>query len=219
MNCRLHGYNPHMTTGRTLMRNLLLGLLFCIPLAATAAPMSNDDVVRMVRGGLGDPTVIQAIDAAEAGFDTSPDGLVRLKSGGVSDAVIQRIIARKGAAPVAAYAPPANICRECGTITGIREVNKPGQASGLGAVAGAVAGGVLGRNLGGGNHRTSGAILGAVGGGVAGHQIEKVATSGKSFEIDVRLDDGSYKVFHQDSHPSWNPGTRVRMVNGALAPL
>jgi hypothetical protein len=33
--------------------------------AALAAPMGNDDVVRMVRGGLADATVIQAIDAAE----------------------------------------------------------------------------------------------------------------------------------------------------------
>ena len=201
------------------MRNFLLGLLLLIPLAATAAPMTNDDVIKMVKGGLSEPTVIQAIDAAEAGFDTSPDGLVRLKGGGVSDTVIQRIIGRKGAAPVAAAAPVAGICRECGTITGIREINKPGHASGLGAVAGAVAGGVLGRNLGGGNHRTSGAVLGAVGGGVAGHQIEKYATSGKSFEIGVRFDDGNSRAFTQDSHPSWSAGARVRVYNGVLSPL
>ena len=73
------------------MRNFLLGLVLLIPLVASAAPMTNADVIKMVKGGLGDATVLQAIDAAEAGFDTSPDGLVMLKGGGVSDAVIQRV--------------------------------------------------------------------------------------------------------------------------------
>ena len=78
------------------MKNLLLALLLALPLAAAAAPMSNDDVIKMVKGGLSDATVIQAIEGAEPGFDTSPDGLVKLKQGGVSDAVIQRILSRKG---------------------------------------------------------------------------------------------------------------------------
>ena len=71
------------------MRNILLAILLAAPIAALAAPMSNDDVIKMVKGGLSDATVIQAIDAAEPGFDTSPDGLVKLKQGGASEAVIQ----------------------------------------------------------------------------------------------------------------------------------
>ncbi|MBI3371796.1 MAG: glycine zipper 2TM domain-containing protein [Betaproteobacteria bacterium] len=208
------------------MRKLIAVLLLLLPFAATAAPMTNDDVIKMVKGGLGEATVLQAIDAAEAGFDTSPDGLVKLKGGGVSDAVIQRIIARKSTAPTAAAAPaaspappPASVCRECGTITGIREIDKPGQASGVGAVAGGVLGGVLGRQIGGSNHRTAGTVLGAVGGGLAGHQIEKSAKSGKTWEVGVRFDDGNSRIFTQDTHPSWYTGARVRLVNGALAPL
>ena len=116
------------------MKKLLLSLLLVLPLSALAAPMTNEDVIRMVKGGLSDATVLQAIENAEPRFDTSPDGLVMLKQGGVSDAVIQRILGRRGSAPVAAPA----ICVECGTVTGIREINKPGQASGVGAVAGGV---------------------------------------------------------------------------------
>ena len=202
------------------MRNILISLLLAIPCAALAAPMTNDDVIKMVKGGLGEATVIQAINAAEAGFDTSPDGLVKLKQGGVSDAVIQRIIGRKSAAPVpaAAHAAPP-VCRECGTVTGIREINKPGQASGVGAVAGGVLGGVLGRSLGGSNHRTAGTVVGAAGGAVAGHMIEKKAREGKVFEIGVNFDDGSSRVFTQETHPSWNQGSRVKLVNGALTSL
>ena len=210
------------------MKNFLAGLLFFLPLAAAAAPMTNEDVIKLVKGGLGEATVLQVIDTSEPGFDLSADGLVRLKAGGVSDTVIQRIISRRSGAPAAAgiatvpalaTPAPAVSCRECGTVTGVREIDRPGDASGVGAVAGGVLGGVLGRQLGGGNHRTAGTVLGAVGGGVAGHQIEKYATSGKSFEIGVRFDDGSSRVFTQDTNPNWNSGARVRLVNGALAPL
>ena len=208
------------------MRRLLASLLLAIPLAAlgappaaAAAPMSNDDVIKMVKGGLGEATVIQAIDGAEPGFNTSPDGLVKLKQGGVSDNVIQRILAKKGAAPAAASTAAAAACKECGTVTGIREINKPGQASGLGAVAGGVLGAVVGRQVGGSGHRTAGTVVGAAGGAVAGHMIEKKAKEGKVFEIGVRFDDGSSRTFMYEAIPAWNTGSRVKLVNGALAPL
>ena len=204
------------------MKKLLLVFVLALPCAALAAPMTNEDVIKMVKGGLGEATVLQAIDAAEPGFDTTPDGLVKLKQGGVSDKVIQHLMTRKGAAPAPATAPAgaaAPVCRECGTIAAIREIDKPGKASGLGAVAGGVLGAVVGNSLGGRNHRTAGTVVGAAGGAVAGHMIEKKAREGKTFEIGVHFDDGSARSFHQDAHPSWKPGDRVRLVNGALAPI
>jgi outer membrane lipoprotein SlyB len=199
-----------------LLRALILFvplLAFTAPLAANAAPMTNDDVIKMVRGGLGEATVIQAVNSAEPGFDTSPDGLVRLKQGGVSDRIIQQIIARPSAAPVA---PP--VCRECGTVTGIREIEQP-RKTGAGTAAGAVIGGVLGYAIGGHNNRGVGTAVGAAGGAVAGNVYENRASANKTFEIGVRFDDGSSNIFHQDSHPSWHQGSRVRLVNGGLAPL
>jgi outer membrane lipoprotein SlyB len=206
-----------------MMKKILFAILLAVPLlaalapaAANAAPMTNDDVIKMVKGGLGDATVLQAIEGAEHGFDTSPDGLVRLKQGGVSEAVIQKILGKKTGATKASAAP---VCNECGSVTGIREVNKPGHATGLGAVAGGVLGGVLGRSVGGSNHRTAGTVVGAAGGAVAGHVIEKKAREGKVFEIDVRFDDGSTRTITQETHPSLSQGSRVKLVNGALAPL
>ena len=201
---------------RHLLRALVLFvplLAFTAPLAANAAPMTNDDVIKMVRGGLGEATVVQAINASEPAFDTSPDGLVRLKQGGVSDRIIQQILARPSAAPIA---PP--VCRECGTVTSIREIEQP-RKTGAGTAAGAVIGGVLGYAIGGHNNRGIGTAVGAVGGGVAGNIIENKASSGRTFEIGVRFDDGSSNVFLRESHPSWSQGSRVRVVNGALAPL
>lgn len=219
------------------MKNILLAALLAFVGAALAATMSNDDVIKLAKAGLGDATIIQAIDGADNGFDTSADGLVKLKQGGVSDAVIQKILAKKPGAPAAAATaakpaatatdlqpsvastatPPA--CPECGTITGIREINKAGSGSGLGAVAGGVVGGILGRSVGGRDHRTAGTVVGAAGGAVAGHMIEKHATAGKTFEIGVRFDDGTTRNFTMEKHPSWKSGDRVKVNNGALTSL
>lgn len=203
------------------MKRFLCSLLLALPLAvavappaANAAPLTNEDVIKMVQGGLGEATVLQAIEGAEPGFDTSPDGLVRLKQGGVSDAVIQKILGRKSG-PRAAAAPA---CNECGTVTGIREIEKPRKV-GAGTAAGAAIGGLLGYAVGGRGNRTAGTVVGAAGGAVAGNVIENRAAEGKTYEIGVRFDDGSSRAFTQESHPGWSQGSRVKLVNGALAPL
>jgi outer membrane lipoprotein SlyB len=191
------------------MKRLLLALLLVLPLSALG--INNDDVIKMVRGGLGDATVIQAIDAGDPQFDTSPDGLVRLKQEGVSDAVIQRILSRRGGAP-AAKAPA---CPECGTVTGVREIEKP-RTTGTSTAVGAVLGGVLGYAAGGHGNRGVGTAVGAAGGAIAGNVYENRASANRTYEIGVMFDDGSSRVIHQDSHPSLSQGTRVRVVNGTL---
>jgi outer membrane lipoprotein SlyB len=190
------------------MKKLLLALLCALPLSALG--MNNDDVIKMVKGGLGDSTVIQAIDASEPNFDTSPDGLVKLKQGGASDAVIQRILGRRSSSPAA--------CAECGTVTGIREVEKP-RKTGAGTATGAVIGGVLGYAIGGHGNRTAGTVVGAAGGAVAGNVYENRAGANNTYEIGVMFDDGSSRVIHQETHPSLTQGTRVRLVNGVLTRL
>jgi outer membrane lipoprotein SlyB len=198
------------------MKNILAAVLFVLSSAAIAAPMNNDDVIKLVKGGLGDSTVIQAIDAADPQFDTSADGLVKLKQGGVSDAVIQRILARGNTAPARPVAAPA--CPECGTVTGIREIEKP-RKTGAGTATGAIIGGVLGYAIGGSGNRTAGTVVGAAGGAVAGNVYENRASANNTYEIGVMFDDGSSRIVHQESHPSLTQGARVRLVNGVLQRL
>jgi outer membrane lipoprotein SlyB len=195
-------------------------LALCAPFAANAAPMTNDDVIRLVRGGLGEATVIQAIDTSAPAFDTSPDGLIRLKQGGVSDTVIQRILAKGSApAPAPAYAQPQQSCPNCGTVVSLRELEKPGQGGAGGAVAGGVVGGLLGNALGGSKHRTAGTVIGATGGALAGYEIQKHTSGTRYWEIGVRMDDGTTHAYTQDQAPRWKSGDRVRVLNGALSPL
>lgn len=224
------------------MKRLLFVLLLATPLAALAAPMTNDDVIKLVRSGLGEDTVLQAIQGSEPQFDTSTDGLVRLKQGGVSDRIIQQVMAKQSGAPApapapvlaplpaqtapaqaapaaAATPPPPQTCPDCGTITRIKEVKKKGSSSGIGALTGALIGGGVGYAVGGSGRRVAPTLIGAGGGALAGNYIEKNAGAGREFRIDVRLDNGAEQTYRYDSMPNWNVGTRVRVVNGQLTSL
>jgi outer membrane lipoprotein SlyB len=55
-----------------------------------------------------------------------------------------------------------------------------------------------------------------VGGAVAGNEIEKRVRSTKSYEITVRMEDGSSRVLNQASAPSWREGDKVKVVNGVI---
>lgn len=122
------------------------------------------------------------------------------------------------AEPVVAQAPPPApaICMNCGTVDNIREVTQKGEGTGIGAVGGAVAGGLIGNQIGGGSGKTIATVVGAVGGGYAGHQVEKHVRSTKKYEVVVRFEDGSSRVYNFDTQPSWRIGDRVKDENGAL---
>jgi hypothetical protein len=88
-----------------------LFLLFCT-LCGAQQSLNNEAVIKLVQGGLPDDLAISAVNASPGVYDTSADGLIALKSAGVSDKVIAAIVAKASApakaAPVAdsAAAPP-----------------------------------------------------------------------------------------------------------------
>ena len=49
-------------------------------------------------------------------------------------------------------------------------------------------------------------------GAVVGNQVEGNMKADTSYEIRVRLDDGTLRTFHQHSVPQWRTGERVRIV-------
>lgn len=107
------------------------------------------------------------------------------------------------------------ICHDCGRIEAVTPVQEQGQASGIGVVAGAVLGGVLGNQIGGGSGRKLATVAGAVGGGYAGNEVEKRSRATSSYEVRVRLEDGTTRSFRQTTD-NWRVGDRVRIVNGEL---
>ncbi len=55
--------------------------------------LSNSDIVNMSKSGIGDATIILTIQRSSTKFDTSPDALIQLKSAGVSDTVLNAMLA------------------------------------------------------------------------------------------------------------------------------
>ncbi len=128
---------------------------------------------------------------------------------------VQREAAHRPA-QVAAAAPAKNWCSNCGNVESVREITQRAQGSGVGAAGGAILGGLLGNQVGGGHGRQLATVAGAVGGAVVGNQVEGNMKATHSFEIKVRLDDGSSRTFHQQNAPGWRTGDRVRVVKGVL---
>jgi len=109
-----------------------------------------------------------------------------------------------------------NWCSNCGNVESVRTITTRAEGSGLGAAGGAVVGGLLGNQVGGGSGRQLATVAGAIGGAVAGNQIEGNMKATTSYEIRVRLDDGTLRTFRQNSQPQWRSGDRVRIVKGRL---
>jgi hypothetical protein len=63
--------------------------------AGQAAPtgITNSDVISMTKAGIGEQTIILAIQRGPVKFDTSPQALITLKGAGVSDQVLNAILA------------------------------------------------------------------------------------------------------------------------------
>jgi hypothetical protein len=69
--------------------------------------LTNDGVVKMVKAGLPESVIIQKIRTSERKFDTSTDALVRLKSAGVPDKVIEAMMGAPAPGTASAAAPSA----------------------------------------------------------------------------------------------------------------
>lgn len=110
----------------------------------------------------------------------------------------------------------AAICGNCGTIESVHAIQQAAQPNGIGAVAGVVLGGILGNQVGGGNGKKLATVAGAVGGGFAGNEVEKRTRTTTSYEIRVRMEDGSMRNFSDSGQAGWQSGDRVRVVNGSL---
>jgi outer membrane lipoprotein SlyB len=119
--------------------------------------------------------------------------------------------------PPTVYAPPAPPpCLDCGAIANVREVTHEGQTSGTGAVIGGLAGGALANNIGRGNTRTLATLAGIVGGGLLGNTIEKSEHKTISYQITVRMEDGTTRLIDSATMPSWRIGDKVKLVHGTI---
>jgi hypothetical protein len=69
--------------------------LFAIQKRAPNPPLDNAAVVKLVRAGFHDKTVISIIGSREVHFDLSPDRMIELKKQGVDEKIILAMLARQ----------------------------------------------------------------------------------------------------------------------------
>ncbi len=118
----------------------------------------------------------------------------------------------RAAAAAVSPAVAVGVCADCGVVNSIRALEAQAPPSGLGAVAGGVVGGILGNQVGRGGGRTAMTVVGAGAGAYAGNEIEKNMKQGVTFEIRVRMEDGSFRTFFQRSQPAVSVGQKVRIT-------
>jgi len=77
-------------------------------LPQTAKPMTNDDVIEMVKNHMAESVVNSAIQSSPSKFDTSASELIRLKKLGVTDAEMNAMIAASSKVAAVPDAAPSN---------------------------------------------------------------------------------------------------------------
>lgn len=82
-------------TGFVFSAILVLGLFVAQLALGQAAPaeITNSDVISMTKAGIGEQTIILTIQHGPAKLDTSPQALISLKGAGVSDQVLNAMLA------------------------------------------------------------------------------------------------------------------------------
>lgn len=83
----------------------------CCLVWAQRAPLTDSDIVNMVKAGLSEQTIVLAIQQGPTAFDMSPDGLIKMKKDGVSESVLNAVLRsayQSTAAPVVKDVAPDN---------------------------------------------------------------------------------------------------------------
>ena len=79
-------------------------------------PLTNADVVMMVKSGLKESTILAVIEQNSTAFDTSPAALIEAKNNGVPTAVIEAMVRSTAPVPVSATAATPAVARDDATI-------------------------------------------------------------------------------------------------------
>jgi hypothetical protein len=74
--------------------------------------LNNESVSKLAKAGLSDDLIISTVNAAPGAYDTSADGLINLKSAGLSDRVISAIVLKVSSTPIPPPPPMASMPAE-----------------------------------------------------------------------------------------------------------
>jgi hypothetical protein len=92
------------------LRILSFALMIALTLAAAAQskhPLTNDDILKLVKDGFGEDVIVAMIEANDTAFDVSIGGLTALKDAGISSPIMQAMLKAESKKRQAASASPA----------------------------------------------------------------------------------------------------------------
>jgi hypothetical protein len=80
-------------------------------------PLTNDNIIALVKAGLSDDVIVLAIQKSPTQFDLSPEALIKLKEAGISNTVTETMMGRRG--PLTAESSQQSSTQ--GTVNMLRE--------------------------------------------------------------------------------------------------
>ncbi len=106
-----------------------------------------------------------------------------------------------------------------GVVKSIQETQQASTSGNVvGTIGGAVLGGLLGSTIGGGSGQTIATSVGAMGGAMAGSAVGSKVGAETVWVVNIRFEDGIDRAVTVRERPSYRPGDRVRVDNGAVFP-
>ena len=83
-------------------------------------------------------------------------------------------------------------------------------------IVGGVVGGLLGNQVGRGSGRTAATVVGAGAGAYAGNEIEKNNNRSVTYQVRVRMNDGTYRTVRESAQPALAVGQKVRVTEQGI---
>lgn len=95
---------------------VVLGIGLLAGAGAADEVLTNDAVIAMIKAGLSEPVVIAKIQSSTKKFDLSTNGLIALKQAGVSNRVLEAMLAPPPGSPAAVAARPPDTAPTLGGV-------------------------------------------------------------------------------------------------------
>jgi hypothetical protein len=78
------------------VRKIFLGIVFLAlcPLLVAQQTLNNDAVIKLAKAGLSEDLIVSTINSQAGTYDTSADGIIALKTAGVTDKVVAAVVAK-----------------------------------------------------------------------------------------------------------------------------
>jgi len=95
-----------------------------------AQPLTNDSIVKLVKAGLGQDTIISMVNTQAGKYSVGADDVIALKKAGVSEKVITAMLNKSASVPTPVSAAPASVAPAgAAELNREREITNQGQPS------------------------------------------------------------------------------------------